>query len=110
MITNLRSSFILSREIQHTPKVILFGHIVVPESDLAAVMAELPRHVALTLDEEGCLRFEVVQDPDDEHVFKVYEEFVDPAAFEAHQRRVSTSDWGKITANVERHYAVIERD
>lgn len=90
------------------PKVILKGHIVVPETDLAPVLAELPTHIALTLEEEGCLRFEVEQHREAGNVFSVYEEFSDRVAFEAHQQRVRASAWGKITVDVERHYEITE--
>ncbi len=36
-------------------KLILEGHIVVSDTDLAKVMAELPAHIELTRNEEGCL-------------------------------------------------------
>lgn len=91
------------------PSVVLVGHIVVGKKDLAAVLAELSIHIELTQNEKGCLRFEVTQHPEDEHVFSVYEEFVDRTAFEAHQYRVRNSEWGRITTNVERHYRVMEK-
>lgn len=89
-------------------KLVLEGHIVVLPEDLAAVVAELPTHIKLTRLEEGCLRFDVTQDPENQSVFWVYEEFVDRTAFEAHQQRVSTSVWGRIAANAERHYEITE--
>jgi autoinducer 2-degrading protein len=89
-------------------KIILQGHIVVADTDLAKVMAELPTHIELTRNEEGCLRFEATQSPEAENVFYVYEEFTDRVAFEAHQQRVKSSDWGKVAANVQRHYQVTE--
>lgn len=85
-------------------KVTLQGHIVVPEDDLAHVQAELPRHIELSKKEEGCLVFLVSQDEKHRNIFNVYEEFVDRAAFDAHQARVKSSVWGKVTANVERQY------
>lgn len=42
-------------------KLILEGYIVVPNSDLAQVLAELPAHIELTRNEAGCLCFEVSQ-------------------------------------------------
>ena len=87
-------------------KVTLQGHIVVPDSDLTAVEAALPAHIALTRQEAGCLIFEVGQDPTDRRRFRVYEEFVDRAAFELHQQRVKNSPWGQITRNVARYYQV----
>lgn len=88
--------------------VVLQGHIVVPDTDLLAVRAELPNHIELTRNEVGCLRFDVTQDPNDPHVFVVYEVFVDRVAFEAHQQRVGTSAWGRVAAAAERHYSVSE--
>lgn len=91
-------------------KIILEGYIVVPDDDLEAVSAELSTHTALTLEEEGCLLFQVTQKPGATNVFNVYEEFVDRTAFELHQQRVRQSEWGAITTNVERHYTVRELD
>ncbi|WLD59630.1 antibiotic biosynthesis monooxygenase [Salinispirillum sp. LH 10-3-1] len=90
------------------PKIILEGHIVVSDADLAAVMAELPAHIQLTRLEEGCLHFEVTQSPGAENVFFVSEEFIDRASFEAHQSHVKSSEWGRVASNVERHYQVTE--
>jgi autoinducer 2-degrading protein len=87
-------------------KVILSGFIIVPVSDLAVVHDELDNHIFLTHSEAGCLIFEVTQDNINPCRFDVYEEFVDQAAFQAHQARVSSSRWGAITVNVERHYTI----
>ncbi|MBE8733757.1 putative quinol monooxygenase [Aeromonas veronii] len=86
--------------------VILNGFIIVPSNDLALVKDELDNHIQLTRSETGCLIFKVTQDPLNPCRFDVYEEFVDEAAFQAHQARVKSSRWGKITVNVERHYTV----
>jgi len=48
-------------------KVILKGYITVLYEDLSAVREELPNHIKLTLQEEGCLVFEV---KDIKHAFK----------------------------------------
>lgn len=87
-------------------KITLQGHIKVPEKDLLAIKAELPKHIELTLQEIGCLSFQVSQAPKDKNTFFVYEEFINRAAFEAHQERVKRSHWGKIAVNVERHYQI----
>lgn len=92
------------------PKIILEGHIVVSATDLSGVMAELPKHIQLTRQEKGCLRFDVTQSANAENVFSVYEEFIHRAAFEEHQHRVRSSDWGRVTANVQRHYQVREAE
>ncbi|TDV95688.1 antibiotic biosynthesis monooxygenase, partial [Halomonas alkaliantarctica] len=55
--------------------------------------------------EPGCLVFEVVQCTMNLYRFDVYEEFIDRDAFERHQARVKSSAWGKVSANIERHYS-----
>lgn len=77
-----------------------------PPSELARVKAALAQHIRLTRAESGCLIFEVTQDRANPCRFAVYEEFADPAAFAAHQRRVNASRWGEVTVKVERHYTV----
>tara|TARA_R110002126_G_scaffold54793_5_gene148055 strand:+ start:466 stop:747 length:282 start_codon:yes stop_codon:yes gene_type:complete len=92
------------------PNIILEGHIVVAGGDLPAVTSALPTHIQLTRQEAGCLCFEVTQNPNAENIFFVYEEFIDRAAFEKHQRRLRSSEWGRVAANVQRHYQVREVD
>lgn len=87
-------------------KVTLSGHIEVPAVELANITVALERHMALTREEPGCIVFEVVQDSEEPTMFSVYEEFVDQAAFDAHQNRVLTSSWSEATKNVVRHYKV----
>ena len=89
-------------------KVVLKGHLIVSDADLSAVLAELPSHVDNTLQESGCLIFKVARDPDSINRFNVYEEFVDQAAFKAHQARVLDSDWARVTKHAERHYEIVE--
>lgn len=86
--------------------VVLTGYIIVPASDLPAVMGELDNHIQLTRHEYGCLQFEVTQSRLNPCRFEVCETFRDPTAFAAHQARVNASRWGEITVNVERHYTV----
>lgn len=89
-------------------KVILKGFIVVPEADLCAVQEELKHHTKLTLEEPGCIVFDVSQSEDDPLRFDVYEVFADRASFEKHQERVKTSYWGKVSKNAERFYEIVE--
>jgi quinol monooxygenase YgiN len=87
-------------------KIILQGHIIVPDADLDKVSSELVNHSRLTNAETGCLVFEVNLDEVIANKFNVYEEFVDQRAFDNHQIRVKESYWGKITLNVLRHYQI----
>jgi len=89
-------------------KIILKGHIKVPENDLGAVLGELPTHVRLTENEPGCICFNVVQRLAEPLVFDVYEEFLSQEAFDLHQVRVKASTWGAVTINVSRSYEVRE--
>lgn len=86
--------------------VTLTGHIQVPPERMEAIRAALPDHIHLTRAETGCLRFEVTEDTRTPGRFNVSEEFTDAAAFAAHQARVQTSDWGRISAGIARAYTV----
>ncbi|MBO1255542.1 antibiotic biosynthesis monooxygenase [Alteromonas sp. 5E99-2] len=86
--------------------VTLKGFILVPIEDFEIVKDALVLHKALTRQEIGCEKFEVVQDSANPYKFSVHEEFIDQAAFEHHQKRVKLSHWGSVTKNVERHYQI----
>lgn len=87
-------------------KVILSGHIVVPESELTVVREALAIHIEATRAEDGCLVFRVEEHVSETGRFDVYEEFETPAAFHFHQQRVKESEWGSVTKNVVRHYTI----
>ena len=88
------------------PKVWLTGQLIcATTAEAAAVKAYLPRHRELSRAEPGCLIFEVHQS-DDPLVWQVEECFVDEEAFVAHQKRAAASEWGKVTAGIERNYSV----
>lgn len=89
-------------------KVILTGFIIVPPEELEVVVEALKHHTRLTLLEPGCLTFQITQCHSQLNRFELYEEFVDRQAFEEHQARAQASPWGEISANVERHYQVLE--
>ena len=84
-------------------KVILQGHIIVPDADIAAVKMELINHIELTRQESGCLVFKVSQDSENLNRFNVYEEFTDRNSFANHQDRIRQSTWGATTVNVEQY-------
>ena len=88
--------------------LILSGYIEVPADILDAVRAELPRHIELTLAEDGCIVFKVEEDEETPGRFSVYEEFSSREAFELHQHRAAASRWGEVTAGATRHYSVSE--
>lgn len=91
-------------------KVILQGFILVPDADLQIVKDELVIHKKLTLEEPGCLAFEVSLDVENSNKFNVYEEFIDQAAFDNHQFRIKSSEWAKVTKQVERNYQISSSD
>lgn len=70
------------------------------------MQAHLPEHIARTRAEPGCLSFTV--EPAADLVWTVAEDFVDRAAFAAHQARVQASDWGRATREIRRDYAITE--
>lgn len=75
------------------------------DEEVETVSRYLPRHIELTRAEVGCLHFEVVQ-TEDPLVWFVAERFADQSAFDAHQKRVKASDWGRATARIERDYVI----
>ncbi|MBU2896235.1 putative quinol monooxygenase [Vibrio hepatarius] len=89
-------------------KVILKGFILIPESEIELIKNELVNHQSLTLDESGCITFQITENINNPLRLDVYEEFTDKAAFEYHQKRVKASLWGKVTTNCQRHYEVFE--
>jgi quinol monooxygenase YgiN len=88
------------------PKLYLDGFLLVPPDRLAAVMAALPAHIALTRAEPGCLAFSVEPDATVPGRFIVAEIFTDQPSFDAHQRRVAQSDWGRVTQDLVRDYSI----
>ncbi|MBN9611265.1 MAG: antibiotic biosynthesis monooxygenase [Actinobacteria bacterium 69-20] len=84
----------------------LSGHLVCRSSnDVAIVVEHLARHVELTYAEVGCHPFRVTP-TDDPMVWHVDELFRDAAAFRTHQAQVASSDWGRVTARIERRYEI----
>ena len=87
-------------------QVHLSGQLVCRDRDQAAVVAEhLSDHVARTRAEPGCISFSVASTVDP-MVWQVDECFQDSSALKAHQDRVAGSDWGRVTAGIERRYAI----
>ena len=87
-------------------RVYLNGNIDVPADRLDAVRTALPKHIALTRAETGCISFEVVESQDVAGRFMVAEVFVDQEAFDAHQSRTKASDWFVTTQGIPREYEV----
>ncbi|NLE78632.1 MAG: antibiotic biosynthesis monooxygenase [Rhodococcus sp.] len=84
----------------------LTGWLVCADGEEVEIVERyLPRHIELTREEAGCLHFEVVQ-TEDPLVWSVAERFADQSAFDAHQKRVKASDWGRATAGIERDYVI----
>jgi quinol monooxygenase YgiN len=84
----------------------LSGQLVCKTAAEAAVVGDhLPRHVKLTRAESGCLSFDVTPTADP-MVWMVAEHFADEHAFTLHQERVSRSEWGRVTAGIERRYSI----
>jgi quinol monooxygenase YgiN len=88
----------------------LIGQLVCRNDDEAVVVARhLPLHMTLTRAEVGCLSFDV-SPTDDPLVWDVHERFGNPEVFRAHQARGATSEWGRVTAGIERRYTVAGLD
>jgi len=89
-------------------QIVLTGYIEIPIDELDVVTAALEVHKKLTRAEPGCLKFNVRPDRDILGRYSVYEKFASQQAFDAHQERVKTSEWGRVSVNVERHYEIKE--
>lgn len=86
-------------------KVYLNGLLVAHSAaEHALVDLYLEEHITLTRAEPGCLKFEVTEDPKDRNKFHVSEIFESEEAFDAHQERAKTSEWGQISAPLERRF------
>ncbi|MCB9629398.1 MAG: GNAT family N-acetyltransferase [Sandaracinaceae bacterium] len=88
-------------------RVHLSGHIDIPLTRLEEVLAELPRHVALTRAEPGNQRFVVTPAEQPAGRLWVEETFRDRAALEVHQARGRASAWGRVTAGIPRHFFLV---
>lgn len=75
------------------------------EREASVIRQHLPEHIALTRAERGCLSFEV-RESIDPLVWLVDEHFDTDEAFAAHQARVASSDWGRLTQGIERRYTI----
>ncbi|MEP4198086.1 MAG: antibiotic biosynthesis monooxygenase [Aliishimia sp.] len=75
------------------------------EAEAARVRSALPEHIKLTRAEPGCLSF-FVEPTDDPFIWQVDEEFVDAAAFEAHQTRAKASHWAAETKGIPRDFKI----
>ncbi|MDO5617245.1 MAG: antibiotic biosynthesis monooxygenase [Kocuria sp.] len=86
--------------------VVLRGRLICANAEEASmVRRHLDRHVNLTRAEPGCLYFSV--EPADEHyVWQVSERFEDQQSLDAHQERVRSSEWGRVTAHIKRDYVI----
>ncbi len=80
----------------------LKGHLICADDREAGVVQ---RHLGLTRAEPGCVRFEV-ETSEDPRVWSVSEEFESEDAYEAHQRRVRESEWGRVTVGIKRNYVI----
>lgn len=82
------------------------GHILVPKERLEAFKVLLGNHIALSLKDDGCLEFKVLQSDNDPTCFEVDETFSSKTAFDQHVARVKTSEWWTFTNGFRRHYDV----
>lgn len=72
-------------------------------AEAETVQCLLPEHVRLSRAEPGCLRFDVIR-TDDPLVWHLHEEFIDAAAFAAHQVRTSATVWAEKTTTLRRDF------
>ena len=86
--------------------ITLTGRLICTDAQQqATVLALLPEHIRLTLQEPGCLWFRVTQSADP-MIWQVDEAFTDQTAFDAHQTRTKASLWAQQTADVARDFQI----
>lgn len=87
-------------------RIVLTGRLICADAvERDIVKRFLADHIDETRAETGCLSFSV-EPTTDIGIWLVAEEFVDQAAFEAHQQRVAASAWGRATAAIRRDYTI----
>ncbi len=84
--------------------IVLYGTIRIPLIQQNEALPALEAHIWATKRESGNLAFQVEPDPNDQELFHVYEEFVDEASFQEHQRLASKRVWGMVSKNFERDF------
>ncbi|MDN3711073.1 GNAT family N-acetyltransferase [Paracoccus cavernae] len=72
-------------------------------AEAETIQTHLPRHLRLSRNEPGCLRFDIslTEDP---FVWQIDVLFIDEAAFVAHQERTLASEWGRLSADITRDF------
>ncbi|CNE21234.1 putative quinol monooxygenase [Yersinia mollaretii] len=86
----------------------LSGRLICKNLDESALVQRiLPEHVRLTLEESGCISFQVAA-TSDPLVWTVEELFTDQDTFAAHQARTKSSAWGTETRSILREYEIVE--
>lgn len=86
---------------------IMGGYVIAPEDDLPNILSEMPKHIALSRAEPGCVRFDLWQDDIDPMKLHMIEIFKDLNAAEFHRDRMKHTNWKKAAANIERDYCYI---
>jgi quinol monooxygenase YgiN len=85
-------------------KVLLTGTMRCEPHEIDAVVSLVDTHIRLSLNEPGCLTFELWQDELDPRSFHVSEVFVSENAFAKHQDRTQSSDWWRVTHHMPRDF------
>lgn len=86
----------------------LTGRLVCKSAEEVELVRQyLPEHKELTMEETGCVSFEVTETTNS-LIWKVEELFTNQATFDAHQKRTRASVWGKETSAIAREYEISE--
>ena len=67
--------------------------LTVKPEHLDVFIKEMVEHARLSMEEPGCLRYDVSQDKEDPNILYVYEVFVDEAAFASHREAPHNEEW-----------------
>ncbi len=80
--------------------VVVSGTLVMPPGSRAAVLAAMDKCVAETVKEPGCATYRFYTDPEDENVYRVFEEWSSPQTLGAHAKSAHLGEYRETLASL----------
>lgn len=78
-------------------QVTVIAYLTVPAGEEQGFLDRFPAIVQKTREEPGCINYDFHRSMTEPHRFVFYENYVDPAAFEAHLRQPYIEEWVEYT-------------
>ncbi len=80
--------------------VVVSGTLVMPPGSRDAVLVAMGKCVAETVKEEGCITYRFYSDPEDENVYRVFEEWSSPETLGAHGKSAHLAEYRESLASL----------